>query len=57
VTIRNVATGVVTTTKTNNDGNYEALGLIPGNYSVEATATGFGVTKNPLIEVHVKTRA
>src|SRR5579871_635439 len=57
VTIRNVATGVVTTTKTNNDGNYEALGLIPGNYSVEATSTGFGVTKNPLVEVHVKTRA
>src|SRR5580704_3861550 len=57
VTISNIATGVVTTTKTNSDGNYEVLGLIPGNYSVEATATGFGVTKNPLIEVHVKTRA
>src|SRR5579875_4115404 len=37
VTIRNVNTGVTTTLKTNHDGAYEALALIPGTYSVEAT--------------------
>ncbi len=57
VAIRNIGTGVVTTTKTNNDGNYQALGLIPGNYSVEASAPGFGSAKNPSVEVDVKTRA
>jgi len=57
VTIRNVATGVSTVTKTNDDGTYQALGLIPGIYSVEATAQGFGPAKNPAVEVHVKTRA
>ena len=57
VTIRNVATGVSTVTKTNDDGTYQALGLIPGIYSVEATAQGFGPAKNPSVEVHVKTRA
>ncbi len=57
VTIRNVDTGVATTTKANDDGTYQALGLIPGTYSVEATAQGFGPAKNPSVEVHVKTRA
>jgi hypothetical protein len=57
VAIRNTATGVVTTTKTNGDGNYQALGLIPGTYSIEATMTGFGPAKNPFIEIHVRTRA
>ena len=57
VTIRNLDTGVATTTKANDDGTYQALGLIPGTYSVEATAQGFGPAKNPSVEVHVKTRA
>jgi hypothetical protein len=57
VTVRNVATGVVTTTKTNGDGEYQVLSLIPGSYSVEATMTGFGPAKNPLVEIHVRTRA
>ena len=56
-TVRNVATGVVIATKTNGDGNYQVLGLIPGNYSVEATMAGFGPAKNPVVEVHVRTRA
>src|SRR5882762_5765314 len=57
VTIRNLATAVTTILKTNDDGNYQALALIPGTYSVEATAQGFGPAKNPSVEVHVKTRA
>lgn len=57
VTIRNVATGVKSTLKTNQDGVYQALALIPGTYAVEATASGFGAVKNPAVEVHVQTRA
>jgi outer membrane receptor protein involved in Fe transport len=57
VSVRNVATGVVSTTKTNGDGEYQVLSLIPGNYSVEAKMTGFGPAKNPLVEIHVRSRA
>jgi outer membrane receptor protein involved in Fe transport len=57
VTIGNVATGVVSSTKTNGDGEYQVLSLIPGTYSVEATMTGFGPAKNPAVEIHVTTRA
>src|SRR5437899_354664 len=41
VTIRNVATGVTNVLKTNSEGTYQALALIPGTYSVEASAAGF----------------
>ena len=57
VTIRNVATGVTAVLKTNSDGTYQALALIPGTYSVEASAAGFSTAKNTTVEVHVKTRA
>lgn len=57
VTIRNVATGVTSTLKANQDGVYQALALIPGTYEAEVTAPGFGTTKQTGIEVHVKTRA
>lgn len=57
VTIRNVNTGVVVTLKTNHDGAYEALALIPGTYSVEATAPGFNTAKNNSVDIHVQTRA
>ena len=57
VTIRNVATGVTTILKSNNDGTYQALALIPGTYSVEASAAGFSTAKNATVEIHVKTRA
>ena len=57
VTIRNLNTGVVLTLKTNRDGAYEALALIPGTYSVEATAPGFNTAKNTGVEIHVQTRA
>ena len=57
VIIRNVATGITTTTKTNSDGTYQALSLIPGIYSVAATAQGFGPARNPSVEIHVESRA
>ena len=57
VTIRNVATGVATALKANSDGNYQALALIPGTYSVEVVAPGFAKQVNSKVEVHVKTRA
>lgn len=57
VEIRNVATGVSTKAVTNGDGLYQALALIPGTYSVEATAPSFGPAKNPSVEINVNTRA
>lgn len=57
VTIRNVATGVTSNLKANGDGSYQVLALIPGTYSVEATAPGFSTARVANIEVHVKTRA
>ena len=41
VKITNLQTGVSQTTSTNQSGCYSVPGLIPGNYSVVATATGF----------------
>jgi hypothetical protein len=56
VTIRNVATDVASATKTNGDGTYQVLSLIPGTYSVTATAQGFNPAKNPAVDVHVQSR-
>jgi hypothetical protein len=56
VTIRNVATDVAAATKTNGDGTYQVLSLIPGTYSVTATAQGFKPAKNPDVDVHVQSR-
>ena len=41
VTLRNVSTGVVTQVATNGTGLYNAANLLPGDYQVSATATGF----------------
>ncbi len=41
VSIRNVATGIVTTTATDSSGLYTAPNLLPGNYMVTASAKGF----------------
>ena len=57
VTVRNLDTGVTAKVETNDDGTYQVLALNPGNYSVEATAAGFGVAKNSSVEIHVKSRA
>jgi outer membrane receptor protein involved in Fe transport len=57
VTIRNLSNGFSTKVKTNGDGSYQGLALIPGTYSVEVVAQGFSPAKNPTVEVHVQTRA
>ncbi|CAN5550836.1 hypothetical protein BH10ACI4_BH10ACI4_16110 [soil metagenome] len=57
VTVRNIATGVTATVTTNDDGTYQVLALNPGTYTVEATAPGFSVAKNPGVEIHVKSQA
>jgi hypothetical protein len=41
VTITNTSTGVVSQTATSSAGTYTVIGLIPGDYSVAADATGF----------------
>src|ERR1700730_9711558 len=42
ILIKNVATDISTTAVTNSDGLYSAPNLLPGNYDVKASATGFG---------------
>lgn len=53
VVIRNSATGVATTVTTNPDGFYSAANLLPGEYEVAASATGFstGIKKGITINV------
>ncbi len=52
ILIKNVATGVDRTVTTNNDGFYTAVNLLPGEYQIRITATGFntevktGITMN-----------
>jgi hypothetical protein len=41
VTLKHVATNGVTTLVTDNEGNYLALGLLPGDYEVRAELAGF----------------
>jgi hypothetical protein len=41
VTATNIATGVITTRPTTSDGLYEISPIIPGTYTVTATASGF----------------
>lgn len=56
VNARNTATGVVTTTESNNQGIYALRFLMPGSYSIEASATGFKAYRRPGIEVRVGDR-
>ncbi len=41
ISIRNVATGITTTVTTNSDGFYIAANLLPGEYQVTVSASGF----------------
>ncbi|MFZ3331498.1 MAG: TonB-dependent receptor [Candidatus Acidiferrales bacterium] len=54
VTITNKATGVAATTSVDADGEYQVLTLIPGTYSVKATATGFDSVLRDDIHLHVQ---
>jgi hypothetical protein len=42
---------------TNRDGTYEALGLIPGVYSVRATAAGFSTSVTNSVRIDVQSIA
>ena len=56
VTITNKATGVEISTTVDSAGEYQVLTLIPGVYTVKASATGFETTVQENIEVHVQDR-
>src|SRR6266545_3266061 len=53
VAIKNVETNVQTSTTTNDDGSYEFRLLLPGKYTLTATAQGFSATTREGIEVRV----
>jgi hypothetical protein len=54
VTITNKATGVVVTTPVDAAGEYQVLTLIPGIYSVKASANGFDSVLRDDITLHVQ---
>jgi hypothetical protein len=57
VEITNTATNVKSEFTTNNDGSYEALGLIPGVYRVRATAPGFSAHVTDGVHINVQSIA
>jgi len=57
VDITNTATGVIHSSVTNGDGGYQALQLIPGQYSVKATHAGYSTEQRDNITIDVQTRA
>jgi hypothetical protein len=56
VTITNKATGVETALTVDSTGEYQALTLIPGAYTIRASAQGFETTVQDNVEVHVQDR-
>lgn len=56
VTVTNRATGVSLTTKSNADGAYQVLALLPGTYTATAVAPGFSKQVQSSIVVHVQSR-
>jgi len=54
VTITNKNTGVVATTPVDSAGEYQVLTLIPGTYSVQASADGFAPALRDGVELHVQ---
>src|ERR1051326_8595682 len=56
VTVTNKATGVAIATPVNDAGEYQVLALIPGKYSVKASADGFDSVLRDDIELHVQDR-
>ena len=57
IEIINTATNVKSEFNTNKDGTYEALGLIPGEYRVRATAQGFSTQVTNSVRVDVQSIA
>ena len=53
VGLTNVNTGVVRTTTTNGEGVYEFPNVVPGTYSMQASATGFTTVSQPPVTLQV----
>lgn len=56
IAVTNTATGVAVTTQANTAGEYQVLSLIPGTYSVTASASGFSKAVRQGIALHVQDR-
>jgi len=56
IVITNESTGVVFNTQTNSDGQYQVTALIPGKYSVKASAAGFDSQLRGGIQIDVQSR-
>ncbi len=56
IVVANISTGVEYKTQTNQDGQYQVTSLIPGTYSVKASASGFQTAIQDRIEIHVQSR-
>lgn len=56
VQAKNTATGVMTSTESNAQGIYDLRFLTPGDYSIQAAASGFKGYRRPSIEVRVGDR-
>ncbi len=57
ITVTNVATGVEYKTQTNDSGEFVAPNLIPGDYSITATLTGFKTLQRKGIVLQVNGRS
>ena len=57
VDITDTATAVTRTLATNGDGEYQALQLIPGNYTIKASQSGFATAVRENVTINVQTRA
>src|ERR1700676_1048035 len=53
ISITNVATGITTTVTTNSDGFYIAANLLPGEYQVTVSASGFAAESRKGISLPV----
>ena len=53
VEITNVNTGVVRKTSTNTDGIYDFPSIVPGSYSMQASASGFAAVSQPPVTLQV----
>ncbi len=56
VTVTNKDTGVSVSTRTNADGTYQVLALLPGTYTASASASGFSKQVQSAIVIHVQSR-
>jgi hypothetical protein len=56
ISVTNKSTGVVINATTNSAGQYQVLALIPGTYTVQATAPGMAPQTYDNVEIHVQSR-